>query len=110
MLTMAGQRCTWSNYFGQHDVAAALLAAGADVHARTINAQNKSAAARCRRRQTHYLVDLLLGSGADVNASQEGGWTALHAAAQDGDTPMIASLLASMARMLMHEMLPAKRH
>jgi uncharacterized protein len=81
-------------YFGQRDVAAALLAAGADVHAQTTNAQNNLPLHAAAAGKHCALVDLLLGSGADVNARQEGGWTALHAAAQDGDTRMIASLLA----------------
>ena len=80
-------------YFGQRDVAAALLAAGADVNARTTNAQNNLPLHAAAAGKHRAIVDLLLDSGADVNARQEGGWTALHAAAQDGDTPMIASLL-----------------
>jgi ankyrin repeat protein len=80
-------------YFGQRDVAAALLAAGADVHARTTNAQNNLPLHAAAAGKHRVIVDLLLDSGADVHARQEGGWTALHAAAQDGDTLMIASLL-----------------
>jgi len=81
-------------YFGRQELVAALLMAGADVNARTRNAQNNlplHAAAAGKHRE---IVDLLLARGSDVNARQEGGWAALHGAAQDGDTSMITSLLA----------------
>jgi uncharacterized protein len=81
-------------YFGQRDVVAALLAAGADVNARTTNAQNNLPLHAAVAGQHREIVDLLLESGADVLARQEGGWTALHGAAQDGDRQMIAALLA----------------
>jgi ankyrin repeat protein len=42
-------------------------------------------------------VDLLLKSGANPNATQEGGWTALHGAAQAGQRGMVEALLASGA-------------
>jgi len=80
-------------YFGQRDVAAALLAAGADVNARTTNAQNNLSLHAAAAGKHRAVVDLLLSSGADVNARQEGGWAALHSAAQDGDTLMIEALV-----------------
>ena len=39
----------------------------------------------------------LLEHGADVNARQEGGWTALHAASQNGDVEMVRLLIAGGA-------------
>ncbi len=39
----------------------------------------------------------LLEHGADVNARQEGGWTALHAASQNGDVEMARLLIAAGA-------------
>jgi ankyrin repeat protein len=39
-------------------------------------------------------VELLLEHGAEVNAQQQGGWTALHAAAHHGDVAMAKMLLA----------------
>ena len=40
---------------------------------------------------------MLLEHGADVNARQEGGWTALHAASQNGDVEMARVLIAGGA-------------
>jgi len=42
-------------------------------------------------------VRALLEHGADVNARQEGGWTALHAASQNGDVEMVRLLIAAGA-------------
>ena len=94
MLTMAGQRFTW-----RPTSASAMLLwrywppVPMSMPGRR-TAQNNLPLHAAAAGKHRALVDLLLGSGADVNARQEGGWTALHAAAQDGDTPMIASLLA----------------
>ena len=46
------------------------------------------------------IVKLLIDHGASVNARQHGGWTALHAAAQNGDVAMAAILIAAGARCL----------
>ncbi|HMJ62080.1 MAG TPA: ankyrin repeat domain-containing protein, partial [Bryobacteraceae bacterium] len=43
------------------------------------------------------LVELLLKRGANPNATQEGGWTALHGAAQAGQRGMVEALLTSGA-------------
>ncbi len=40
---------------------------------------------------------ILLEHGAEVNARQEGGWTALHAASQNGDVEMVRLLIAGGA-------------
>ncbi len=42
-------------------------------------------------------VRALLEHGAEVNARQEGGWTALHAASQNGDVEMARLLIAGGA-------------
>jgi ankyrin repeat protein len=40
---------------------------------------------------------VLLEHGAPVNARQQGGWAPLHAAAQNGDRPMVELLLKHRA-------------
>lgn len=84
-------------FFGQLDLANALLDLGAPINARSTNSMNNTplhAAAAGGRTQ---LVELLLKRGADPNATQESGWTALHSAAQSGNRDMVAALLANGA-------------
>ena len=84
-------------FFGQPDVAEALIAQGADVRAQARNPTRNAplhAAAAGRNKDT---VRALLEHGADVNARQEGGWTALHAASQNGDVEMVRLLIAGGA-------------
>jgi uncharacterized protein len=51
-----------------------------------------------RQRGTMLIwVHLLLERGADANAIEHGGWTALHAAAQNGNREMVELLLAHRA-------------
>jgi ankyrin repeat protein len=54
-----------------------------------------SAAAARRDEVARMLID----AGADVNATQEGGYTPLHAAAQNGDVELIDLLLDRGARL-----------
>ena len=84
-------------FFGQPSVAEALIAQGADVAARSRNPMQNAplhAAAAGRNKDT---VRVLLEHGADVNARQEGGWTALHAASQNGDVETVRLLIAGGA-------------
>ena len=84
-------------FFDHPAIAEALILYGADVQARSRNAMQNAplhAAAAGRSRDS---VRILLEHGADVNAQQEGGWTALHAASQNGDVEMVRLLIASGA-------------
>jgi ankyrin repeat protein len=84
-------------FFGQPGIAEALIAQCADVRARSRNPMQNTplhAAAAGRSKET---VRALLEHGADVNARQEGGWTALHAASQNGDVEMVRLLIAGGA-------------
>lgn len=84
-------------FFGHKELAAALLQQGARVDARSTNTmQNTPLHAAAAGRQIE-LMKLLLEQGANPDATQEGGWTALHAAAQNGDRAMVELLLANNA-------------
>ena len=84
-------------FFGQQELAEALIDRGAKVDSRSANRMlNTPLHAAAAGGQTR-LVELLLKHGADVNARQQGGWTALHAAAQSGNKEMVEVLLAHVA-------------
>lgn len=80
-------------FSGDVECARVLLGAGADVSAPALNAMEvtplNSAAARGR----HAVAQLLLDRGADVHASQHGGYSALHSAAANGDVALAELLL-----------------
>jgi ankyrin repeat protein len=91
-----------ASYFGQPEVVSALLARGADVTPASRNPMKvtalHAAAAHHREAQAEAIAAMLLERGADVNAVQEGGFTALHAAAQNGYASMARRLLDAGAR------------
>jgi ankyrin repeat protein len=84
-------------YFGHADAAEVLLAQGADVHAWSENESRNqplhAATAGSPKDGIPALAALLISYGADVNARQHGGWTPLHAAADDGPLTLITLLL-----------------
>ena len=81
-------------FFGQSELAGALLDRGADVNARSANSMKNTPLHAAAAGGQIELMRLLLMRGADANASQEGGWTALHSAAQTGNREMVELLLA----------------
>jgi ankyrin repeat protein len=81
-------------FFGHVSSAEALLAHGADVHARSRNSMGNTALHAAAAGRNVDVVAVLLAHGADVNARQNGGWTALHSAAQNGDVAIAKLLLA----------------
>ena len=84
-------------FFGGPDVAALLLRAGADVGAVASNdmrVQPLHSAVASRRVE---VVRLLVASGADVDAQQQGGYTALQAASLHGMVETASLLLAAGA-------------
>ena len=81
-------------FFRQPDLARALIERGAEVNAAARNAFRVApvhAAAAVRDAAT---MRLLLDRGADANARQQLGYTALHTAAQLGDEDIVDLLLA----------------
>jgi len=80
-------------FFGHNQVAAYLVAFGADVNSASQNAQrvyplNSAAAAN-----NLLAVRLLLANGAEVDSRQAGGFTPLHNAAQNGQVELVELLL-----------------
>jgi uncharacterized protein len=80
-------------FFGHYDIAEYLAKAGAPVNSTSRNglkaAPIQSAAAAGHQK----IVEMLLGHGADPNVREQGGFTPLHAAAQNGDVETIRTLL-----------------
>ena len=88
-------------FFGNVEAARALVDAGADVNALSRNeriqtaAIHAAAAAEGKDGETtrYELVELVLDHGADPNLEQAGGFRAIDAARQNGDTRVEALLL-----------------
>jgi ankyrin repeat protein len=72
-------------FFGWADLANALVDRSADVNGRSTNSMKNTP------------LHAAAAGGAQPNATQEGGWTALHAAAQSGNRAMAETLLANGA-------------
>jgi len=84
-------------FFGKPEIARALLDAGASVDTYTTNDlanQPLHAAAAGRHLE---VCRVLVAAGADVNATQHGGYTPLHEAAQHGDVEMVELFLSAGA-------------
>ncbi len=81
-------------FFRHADCAKLLIEQGSDLSAHSQNAMSvaplNSAAASGQRE----VVELLLDRGAEINACQSGGFTALHSAAHNGDKPLVDLLLS----------------
>jgi ankyrin repeat protein len=87
-------------FFGAGDAAAAsraLLAAGADVNARSANDFSVLPIHSATAGDHDDVVAVLVDAGADVNATQRHGWTPLHGAAQNGSLASVDRLLAAGA-------------
>lgn len=80
-------------FFGQRDAAGFLIRAGANVNSPARNDMRVAPLQSSAAGRHPKIVTLLLENGADPNAREQGGFTALHAAAQNGDLESIRALI-----------------
>jgi ankyrin repeat protein len=86
-----------ASYFGNEEMARALLDNGADPDAVSCNAMSLRPLHSACAGRSRVIVKMLLQRGAQVNTRQHGGWTPLHSATNNGDLPTVELLLASGA-------------
>ena len=84
-------------FFRQPEVATYLMDAGADVNLAAANARKVAPVHAACARQDLSMLKRLLDKGADPDAAQEGGFTALRAAIQTGNVEMEALLRSAGA-------------
>lgn len=80
-------------FFGREDAVRRLLAAGADPELAARNPMQVRAIHAACSAQSLPIVRALLDAGADVNATQQAGFTPLHAAAMSGDLELARLLV-----------------
>jgi len=82
-----------ASFFGQTEAAKLLIERGADVNRPSINPQRVRPLHSAAAGQHLEIVRILLEASAEINARQEGGFTALMSAAQNGQVEMVQLLL-----------------
>jgi ankyrin repeat protein len=86
-----------AGFFGKPEAARVLLAAGSSVDAYGRNdLANQPLHAAAAGRQLE-VCRILVAAGADVHATQHGGYTPLHEAAQGGDVELVELFLSAGA-------------
>lgn len=86
-----------ASHFGHASLAAYLIAVGADPLVRSNNALANLPIHAAAAGRHAGIVALLLAAGTPVDATQHGGFTALHAAANAGDLATLEVLLKAGA-------------
>lgn len=84
-------------FFGHAKVGEYLLSHGADPASPSRNYQKVAPLHSAAASRNHSLVDALIEKGVDVNAWQQGGYTALHAAIQNKDAHTAEALIKNGA-------------
>ncbi|MEX0789174.1 MAG: ankyrin repeat domain-containing protein [Actinomycetota bacterium] len=84
-------------FFGRRLPANLLVLAGADANAEARNTSRVRPIHSAVAGPDPMMAEILLAMGADVNAQQEGGFTALQAAAKRGDEKLVDLLLGAGA-------------
>jgi ankyrin repeat protein len=84
-------------FFHHPEIARMLIERGADVNAAARNAFRVAPVHAAAAVRDAVTMQFLIDHGADVNARQQMGYTALHTAAQHGDEEMVDQLLAAGA-------------
>jgi uncharacterized protein len=80
-------------FFGQPEATRLLIESGAAVDAVAANPTQVMPLHSAASSRNLEAARLLLERGAPVNARQQAGWVPIHAAAQNGDRPMVELLL-----------------
>jgi uncharacterized protein len=84
-------------FFGKAESARILLEAGAAPNVYSQNALHVQPLHSAAAGRHHEACRVLLAAGADVNATQQAGYTPLHAAAQHGDDELVELFLSAGA-------------
>jgi ankyrin repeat protein len=84
-------------FFGKAEAARTLIDAGAMIDAVSGNDMRVQPLHSAAAGRHHEVCRVLIAAGADVNATQRHGFTALHAAAQHGDDELVELLLSAGA-------------
>jgi len=84
-------------FFGHAKIIELLLAHRADVAARSRNSNGNTALHAALAGNHKFAAGLLIGRGADVNASDAAGWRPLHIAAANNNLDAMKALLAEGA-------------
>jgi len=84
-------------FFGQPEAVRLLIESGAAVDAVATNPTKVMPLHSAASARNLEAARLLLEHGAPVNARQQAGWVPIHAAAQNGDRPMVELLLKHRA-------------
>lgn len=88
-------------FFGHPEIAQVLIESGSDLRAVAEKFGNVQPLHSAVAGRNHQIIESLLQNGADVNAKQQQGYTALHSAAHHGDMRLAKMLLQYGANPLM---------